>query len=87
MRAKRVKTKPIVYENAPEHPYKKYETHPFWNRIDKGIWDLVKNQDLVEREARPRSFGRRLGQIGFTRIYGFPSIVTRRRRLVDENFT
>jgi hypothetical protein len=48
MRAKRLKTKPIVYENAPEHPYKKYESHPFWNRIDKGTSDLVKNQDLVE---------------------------------------
>ena len=57
MRAKRPKVKPIVYENAPEHPYKKYESHPYWKRIDKGISDLVENQDLVEREARPYIVG------------------------------
>lgn len=57
MRTKRAKVKPIVYENAPEHPYKKYESHPFWKRIDKGISDLVENQDLVEREARPYIVG------------------------------
>ena len=52
MRTKRAKDKPIVYENAPEHPYKKYESHPYWKRIEKGISDLVENQDLVERAAR-----------------------------------
>jgi hypothetical protein len=57
MIAKRAKTKPISYKNAPEHPYKKYESHPYWKRIDKGISDLVENQDLVEREARPYIVG------------------------------
>ena len=53
MTGKRAKIKPIVYENAPEHPYMKYESRPYWKRIDKGISDLVENQDLAEREARP----------------------------------
>jgi hypothetical protein len=35
VRTKRAKVKPIVSENAPEHPYKKYESHPYWTRIDK----------------------------------------------------
>jgi hypothetical protein len=91
MRARRLKTKPIVYENAPEYPHKKYESHLSWNRIAMGITDLVKNQDLVEGAARSRSFRRRLGQIGFSRsplqIHGFPSIVTLRGQLVDENLT
>jgi hypothetical protein len=38
----RTKAKQIVYKDAPEHPYKKYESHPFWKRIDKGISDLVR---------------------------------------------
>jgi hypothetical protein len=57
MRASRAKIKPIVYKNAPEHPYTKYESHPYWKRIDKGISDLVENQDLVEQEARPYIVG------------------------------
>jgi hypothetical protein len=57
MRTNRAKVKPIVYEKAPEHPYKKYESHPYWKRIDKGISDLVENQDLVERAARPNIVG------------------------------
>jgi hypothetical protein len=57
MRTKRAKGKPIVHENAPEHPYKKYESHPYWKRIDKGISDLVENQDLVELAARPYIVG------------------------------
>jgi hypothetical protein len=57
MRTKRARVKPIVYENAPEHPYKKYESHPYWKRIDRGIADLVENQDLVERAARPHIVG------------------------------
>jgi hypothetical protein len=42
----------IVRRNAPEHPYKKYESHPYWKRIDKGVSDLVESKDLVERTAR-----------------------------------
>ena len=57
MRTKRAKVKLVVYENAPEHPYKNYESHPYWKRIDKGISDLVENQDLVERAARPYIVG------------------------------
>ena len=40
-----------------KHPYKEYESHPYWKQIDKGISDLVKNQDLVERAARPYIVG------------------------------
>ena len=54
---KRASVKPIGYENALEHPYKKYESHPYWKRIDKGISDLVENQDLVERAAHPYIVG------------------------------
>ena len=57
MRTKRAKSSPIVSENSPEHPYKKYESHPFWKRIDKGISDLIENQDLVEQAARPYIVG------------------------------
>jgi hypothetical protein len=57
MRNKRAKVKLIVHKNTPEHPYKKYESHPYWKRIDKGISDLVENQDLVERGARPYIVG------------------------------
>jgi hypothetical protein len=57
VRTKRAKVEPIVSENAPEHPYKKYESHPYWTRIDKGISGLVKNHDLVERAARPYIVG------------------------------
>jgi hypothetical protein len=52
MRARRTKIKPVIYKNAPEHSYKKYESYPYRKRIDKGISDVVQNQDLVEREAR-----------------------------------
>jgi len=57
MKAKGTTPKSVVHENAPEHPYKKYESHPYWKRIDKGISDLVENQDLVERGARPYIVG------------------------------
>jgi hypothetical protein len=52
MKTRRAKGRPIVYKNAPEHPYKKYESHPYWKRINKGISDLVKTQDLVEQAER-----------------------------------
>jgi hypothetical protein len=51
------KARQTIYKNVLEHPYKKYEPHPFWKRIDKGISDLVKNQDLIEKEARPYIVG------------------------------
>jgi hypothetical protein len=57
VRTKRAKVKPIIYENAAEHPYKKYESHPYWKRIDRGISDLVENRDLAERTARPYVVG------------------------------
>jgi len=52
MKFKTARAKPIVYTNAPEHPYRQYESHPYWKRIDKGISDLVANRDLEERGAR-----------------------------------
>jgi len=57
MRTKRTKVKVAVHENAPKHPYQKYESHPYWKQIDKGISGLVENQDLVERTARPYIVG------------------------------
>ena len=57
MRTTPAKAKQVHYEDALEHPYKKYESHPYWKRLNKGISDLVKNQDLVEREERPISWG------------------------------
>ena len=57
MKAKTARAKPIVYKNASEHPYKQYESHPYWKRIDKGIFDLVANRDLEGRVARPYIVG------------------------------
>jgi hypothetical protein len=54
MRNKRARVKLIVHKNTPEHPYKKYESHPYWKRIDKAITDLAENQDLVERRGQNR---------------------------------
>jgi hypothetical protein len=34
------------------HPDVKYETDPLWPLIEKGIGDLVNNQDLIEQEDR-----------------------------------
>jgi hypothetical protein len=34
------------------HPYANYEADPLWPLIDKGISDLVKNQDLIEQSDR-----------------------------------
>jgi hypothetical protein len=52
MRPKQKGIRAVVHENATKHPYKKYESHQYWKRIDKGISDLVDNQDLVEQSAR-----------------------------------
>jgi hypothetical protein len=55
MRAKRKGT--VAHDGATNHPYKKYESHRYWKRIDNGITDLVHNQDLVEQTARPYIVG------------------------------
>ncbi len=34
------------------HPYVDYEADPLWPLIDKGVDDLVKNQDLIEHADR-----------------------------------
>ena len=54
VRNKRARVKLIVHKNTPERAYKKYESHPYWKRIDKAITDLVENQDLVERRGQNR---------------------------------
>ena len=36
-------------------PYVDYEVDPLWPLIEKGIVDLVKNQDLVEKCGEGRS--------------------------------
>jgi hypothetical protein len=57
MRAKRKGIRAVAHDGATNHPYKKYESHRYWKRIDKGITDLVHNQDLVEQTARPYIVG------------------------------
>lgn len=54
---KRKRHSSSVRKNASERPYKEYEAHPTWKRVDKAISDLVENQDLVERTARPYIVG------------------------------
>ena len=34
------------------HPYVRWEGTPLWNAIEKGVADLVKNHDLIEKEHR-----------------------------------
>jgi hypothetical protein len=34
------------------HPYVRWEGTPLWKAIQKGVADLVENQDLVENEHR-----------------------------------
>lgn len=48
-----MKTKPLKpREPGYGHPYAEYEADPLWPLIQKGIDDLVKNQDLIERTER-----------------------------------
>lgn len=39
-------------KSAPSHPYKKFEKTGLWKALNRGIHDLVKNQDLKELERR-----------------------------------
>jgi hypothetical protein len=48
MKTKRLKPGDPGYR----HPYVDYEADPLWPLIQKGIDDLVKNQDLIEQEDR-----------------------------------
>ena len=41
-----------VRKGLPSHPYCEYEGTPLWRALDKGIADLVENQDLEERTRR-----------------------------------
>ena len=34
------------------HPYFRWEGTPLWAAIEKGVADLVENQDLIENEHR-----------------------------------
>ena len=52
MKRKKGKVKSTISKKAPDEPYKKYESHPLWQRIYDGISDLIENHDLVERNAR-----------------------------------
>jgi hypothetical protein len=36
----------------PPHPYVRYENTELWKALEKGISDLVENQDLKELEQR-----------------------------------
>jgi hypothetical protein len=59
MKSKTVSAKPIVHKNGPEHPYKQYESHPYWKRIDKGISGLVEigiwRNELLDRTSSDTS--------------------------------
>jgi hypothetical protein len=48
MKTKRLKPGDPGYR----HPYVDYEADPLWPLIEKGVDDLVKNQDLIEQEDR-----------------------------------
>ena len=39
-------------KGVASHPYREYEGTPLWRALDKGIADLVENQDLEERTRR-----------------------------------
>jgi hypothetical protein len=52
MRASKKGMNAVARKSSTKHPYKKYESHRYWKRIDEGISDLVDNQDLVEQSAR-----------------------------------
>jgi hypothetical protein len=45
-RSKRVKHG----DPSNRHPYMKYEGTPMWKWVSKALRDLVKNQDLIEKE-------------------------------------
>ena len=39
-------------KSDPSHPYKEFEKTGLWKALNKGIQDLVRNQDLKEIERR-----------------------------------
>jgi hypothetical protein len=39
-------------KSKPPHPYKEYEGTGLWRALNKGIRDLVENQDLKETAGR-----------------------------------
>jgi hypothetical protein len=39
------------------YPYARWEGTPLWSAIEKGIVDLVGNQDLIEKERREYIIG------------------------------
>jgi hypothetical protein len=39
-------------KSDPPHPYVEFENTGLWKALEKGINDLVKNQDLKELEHR-----------------------------------
>ncbi len=39
-------------KSDPPHPYKEFEKTGLWKALNKGIRDLVENQDLKELERR-----------------------------------
>jgi hypothetical protein len=41
MKSKTARAKPIVYKNAPEHPYKQYESHPTGSELIKASLTLL----------------------------------------------
>jgi hypothetical protein len=38
--------------NQINHPYMAYEGTELWKALNKGIGDLVRNQDVIEQEHR-----------------------------------
>jgi hypothetical protein len=40
------------HKSKPQHPYGKFEGTGLWRAVNKGIHDLVENQDLNETARR-----------------------------------
>ena len=57
MSKERAHATPIIEEEIPEHPYTEYESHRYWKLLNKGISDLARNKDLIEKTARPYIVG------------------------------
>jgi len=44
-------------KSAPPHPYKQFEGTRLWKALDKGIDELIENQDLKEITKRKYILG------------------------------
>lgn len=52
MSRRKTRVKAAASKKALERPDENHKSHPLWQRIYKGVSDLIENHDLVERNAR-----------------------------------